>query len=202
MEVRSTITTNFKLFAKHSIKYGKSAPYSPQQNGVSERMNRTVVEKIRCMLYEAKMSKGFWAEALFAAIDVINVLPNSAIENKVPNEIWNGKKCDVSDFKVFGSKAMLMVPQQKRKKLDKKSIECVFLRKADNANAFMTKTLKRRSLAETWNFLKMKITDRMKLQWKMGVLHFLLMSHWKRVSQLSIQREKLYLILRMYPMNR
>lgn len=122
--------------AEHGIKYEKTAPYSPQQNGVSERMNRTIVEKVRCMLYDAKMSKGFWAEALLAAIDIINVLPHSKIGNKTPNELWYGKKSDISNFKIFGSKAMVMIPYQKRKKLDKKSMECVFLRFADNSKAY------------------------------------------------------------------
>lgn len=133
-EYDNIATKNF--CAEHGIKYEKTAPYSPQQNGVSERMNRTIVEKVRCMLYDAEMSKGFWAEALFAAINIINVLPNSAIENRIPNEVWYGKKCDISDFKIFGSKVMAMIPQHKRRKLDKKSIECIYLRKADDANAY------------------------------------------------------------------
>ena len=125
-----------KFCADNGIKYEKTAPYSPQQNGVAERTNRTIIEKVRCMLFDTHMSKGFWAEAVFSAVQIINVLPNSSIENKIPNELWYGKKCDVSNFKVFGAKAMVMIPYEKRKKLDKKSIECVFLRNADDAKAY------------------------------------------------------------------
>lgn len=124
------------LCEKYGMRHEKSAPYSSQQNGVSERMNRTIIEKVRCLLYDAKLTKGFWGEALSAAVDIINVLPNRSIENKSPNELWLGKKPDVSHFKVFGSKAMIMIPQQKRKKLDKKSMTCILLRRADDAKAY------------------------------------------------------------------
>lgn len=122
--------------SKHGIKFEKSAPYTPQQNGVSERMNRTLVEKLRCMLFEAKLTKKIWAEALLAAVDIVNILPNSAIANEIPNEVWNNKKCNIAELKVFGTRAMALIPYQKRKKLDKKSEECIYLRKCDDANAF------------------------------------------------------------------
>lgn len=124
------------LCKKFGIRHEKSAPYSPQQNGVSERMNRTLIEKVRCMLFDAKLTKGFWAEALFAAVDVVNVLPNSSINNLSPSELWFGRKPDIAHFKIFGSRAMVMVPQQKRKKLDKKSLECILLRHADDSKAY------------------------------------------------------------------
>lgn len=66
------LNKNFEQFCgAHGIKHEKSAPYSPQQNGLAERMNRTIFEKVRCMLFEAGLSKGFWAEAVCAAVDII-----------------------------------------------------------------------------------------------------------------------------------
>lgn len=56
-----------KLFAQHGIKREKSVRYRPQQNGVAERYNRTIMEKARCMLIDAKLTKEFWAEAVCAA---------------------------------------------------------------------------------------------------------------------------------------
>lgn len=131
------INNRFEKFCiSNGIKHEKSAPYAPQQNGVSERMNRTIIEKVRCMLFDSGLSKNFWAEAVVAAMDIINALPNKSICNKTPNEIWSNKKDDISKFKVFGCKAMVLVPQQKRKKLDEKSIECITLRYAENAKAY------------------------------------------------------------------
>lgn len=131
------INTRFEKFCiSNGIKHEKSAQYTPQQNGVSERMNRTIIEKVRCMLFDSKINKNFWAEAVVAAVDIINALPNKSNCNKTPNEIWNNKKDDLSKFKVFGCKAMVLVPQQKRKKLDEKSIKCIALRYAENAKAY------------------------------------------------------------------
>lgn len=48
-----------EFFAKHGIKHEKSAPYSPQQNGLAERMNRTIIEKVRCMLFDSGLNKQF-----------------------------------------------------------------------------------------------------------------------------------------------
>lgn len=69
-------------------------------------------------------------------VDIINVLPNRSIENKSPNELWFGKTPDISTFRVFGSKAMVKIPDQKRKKSDEKSYQCIFLRHADDAKAY------------------------------------------------------------------
>lgn len=73
------VNKNFmEYFVKHGITHQKSAPYSPQQNGLAERMNRTIIEKVRCMLMDADITKQFWAEAVYAAVDIINFLPNAA----------------------------------------------------------------------------------------------------------------------------
>lgn len=80
------------FLSKNGIKHEKGATYPPQQNGVSERMDRTLIERLRCLLFEANMTKGFWAEAIFAAVEIINVLPKSSIGNKSPDELWFGKK--------------------------------------------------------------------------------------------------------------
>lgn len=127
---------NFKqFFAKHGIKHELTAPYSPQQNGLAERMNRTIIEKVRCMILDAKLSKKFWAEAVCAAVEIINFLPNNP-NDRSPNELWSDKKSDIKRFKVFGCGAMVWKPDQKRKKLDAKSFPCIFLRYADNAKAY------------------------------------------------------------------
>lgn len=126
----------------HGIKHEKTAPYTPQQNGVAERYNRTIVEKVRCLLFDAKLNKKFWAEAAYAAVDVINMLPTSSNGDKTPNELWMGKPSDFDNMKVFGCKALVHVPQQKRKKLDKKAKEVIYLRHASDAKAYRFYDLK------------------------------------------------------------
>ncbi|CAL9015461.1 unnamed protein product, partial [Prunus brigantina] len=65
---------------------------TPQQNGVAERMNRTLLEKVRCMLSNAGLGKAFWAEAITYASHLINRLPAAANEGKTPMEVCTGVK--------------------------------------------------------------------------------------------------------------
>ena len=103
-----------------------TVPYSPQQNGTAERSNRTLMEKVRSMLYHSNLPLRFWAEALATATYVKNRSPTSTLE-ETPYERWNGTKPDVSNLRVFGCKAYAHVPDEKRKKLDKKSQKCIFV---------------------------------------------------------------------------
>lgn len=84
-------------------------------------MNRTLIEKVRCQLIDSNIIRGFWADALVYAADIINVLPGAA-NDKSPDEIWFSEKPNLDTFRIFGCKAMVMVPKEKRKKLDDKAI--------------------------------------------------------------------------------
>lgn len=56
------VSNEFEFFCNNNgIRHELSTPYTPQQNGVAERMNRTLVEKAKCLLFDAKLKKGFWA---------------------------------------------------------------------------------------------------------------------------------------------
>ena len=105
----------------------RTVPYTPEQNGIAERMNRTLMEKVRSMLYHSKLPLRFWAEALMAATYVRNRSPTCALEEP-PYERWNGGKPDVSNLRVFGCKSYARVPDEKRKNLDPKSQKCIFVR--------------------------------------------------------------------------
>lgn len=130
------VNKNFsEFFAKHGIKHEKSTPYSPQQNGLAERMNRTIIEKARCMLIDSKLAKTFWAEAVQAAVNVINAITCSST-NASPEERWNGTKCNFADFKVFGCRAMAWQPNVKRNNISSTISKYIFLRKADDAKAY------------------------------------------------------------------
>ncbi|KAG8498724.1 hypothetical protein CXB51_005090 [Gossypium anomalum] len=77
-----------------------------EQNGVAERMNRTIMEKVRCMLSNANLPKSFWAEAAAStACFLINRSPSVAIEKKTPQEVWSGNPANYSDLKIFGCPA-------------------------------------------------------------------------------------------------
>ncbi|MCO5591201.1 hypothetical protein L7F22_045182 [Adiantum nelumboides] len=74
--------------ATKGIKRELTAPFNPSQNGVAERLNRTIQEKVRSMLSHAALPHGFWAEAVQTAIHLINRSPSKALGDKVPEECW------------------------------------------------------------------------------------------------------------------
>ena len=69
------------------IKQEFTVPFNPEQNGMAERMNRTLVEMTRCMLKDSGLDKTFWCEALMTAADIRNVVPSSSNKKSSPHEI-------------------------------------------------------------------------------------------------------------------
>ncbi|CAM8949433.1 unnamed protein product [Rhodiola kirilowii] len=112
---------------KHGIRHVKTVPHTPQHNGVAERMNRTILEKVRSMLKTANLAKVFWGEAVMTACYLINRSPCIPLELETPESVWTGKNAAYSHLKVFGCKAFAHVPKQQRSKLDDKAIPVVFL---------------------------------------------------------------------------
>lgn len=62
-------------------------PYTPEQNGVSERKNQTLLETARAMLIESKTPRQFWPEAIAASVYLANRLPSSILDLKTPLEV-------------------------------------------------------------------------------------------------------------------
>ncbi|KAG8498395.1 hypothetical protein CXB51_006971 [Gossypium anomalum] len=88
---------------------------TPQQNGVAERMNQTIMEKVRCMLSNARLGKEFWAEAVTYACHLINRLPSAVINGKTPMEMWTDKPAtDYDSLHIFGSTAYYHVKESKK----------------------------------------------------------------------------------------
>ena len=74
---------------------------TPQQNGVAERMNRTLNERARSMRLHARLPKTFWADAVSTATYLINRGPSVPMEFRLPEEVWSGKEVKFSHLKVF-----------------------------------------------------------------------------------------------------
>ncbi|GJS07278.1 retrovirus-related pol polyprotein from transposon TNT 1-94 [Tanacetum coccineum] len=74
---------------------------TPQQNGVAERMNRTLMDKVRCLLIQSGLPKTFWAEATCTAAYLINRSPSTAIEKKTPMEMWSGHPSDYGMLRIL-----------------------------------------------------------------------------------------------------
>jgi len=109
---------------KEGIVRHHTIPYTPQQNGVAERMNRTIISKARCMLSNAHMNKRFWAETANTACYLINRSPSIPLNKKTPSEVWSSTPADYSHLRVFGCTAYAHVDNGK---LEPRAIKCLFL---------------------------------------------------------------------------
>jgi hypothetical protein len=118
----------FEEFCKKcGIARKKTIAYTPQQNGVAERMNKTLMEKSRSMLSGVELGQEFWAEAVGTTCYLVNRSPSSALDDKTPHEVWTGKKPSLQHLRVFGCDAYVHVPKENRSKLDKKAEQCIFI---------------------------------------------------------------------------
>jgi hypothetical protein len=92
-------------FASYCVDQGiqcrYSAPYSPQQNGVVERRNQTVVGMARALLKQRGMPAIFWGEVVVTTVYILNRSPTKVLEGRTPYEAWHGRKPAVSHLRVF-----------------------------------------------------------------------------------------------------
>lgn len=109
-------STAFKKFCcDKGIIIEYTVPYNPQMNGVSERMNRTICDKMRALLYESKLPEEFWGDAVLTATYLTNRSATVSLKSETPYEMWFGKKPNLSNLRVFGCKAFCHVPKEKRR---------------------------------------------------------------------------------------
>jgi hypothetical protein len=112
---------------KEGIQVEPSAPYTPQQNGISERCNRTVMDPARSMLKHAGMPNSFWADAVKVAVYIKNRLPTRALPGNTPFELWHGNKPNISHLRIFGSLAYAWTAPVTRKKLDDRAKKAILI---------------------------------------------------------------------------
>ncbi|KAH9801739.1 Integrase catalytic domain-containing protein [Citrus sinensis] len=104
----------FETFCqKHGILRHKTVRFTPQQNGLTERMNRTIVDKTICMLINSKLPRCFWAETVSTACYLVNRSPLAAIDFKTPEEIWSGRPPKFENLRIFGCPAYVHINQGK-----------------------------------------------------------------------------------------
>ena len=98
-----------------------TAPYSPSQNGVAERMNCTLVELARAILIGSKLPEFLWEQAVAHAAYLRNISYMKAVPHATPYQVWNGHKPDVAYLRVFGASVWVLLqgPKTQRKLLPK-----------------------------------------------------------------------------------
>ena len=122
--------------AQYAIENGidvtRSAPYSPQANGIAEIMNRTLIEAVRTTFKQSGLDQKFWAEALANLVGIRNRIPKET--GLSPHEELTGTRPILNRFRPFGCLGMVHLHESKRKKLDSKTKPCVLLRTLDHKN--------------------------------------------------------------------
>ena len=94
------------------------------------------MEAARAMLCDQGLPKFLWGEAANTTVYIQNRCPHSALESKTPEEVFSGKKPDVSHFRVFGCPFYFHVPKEKRSKLDASRKEGLFVVYSENSKAY------------------------------------------------------------------
>ncbi|GJR62244.1 zinc finger, CCHC-type containing protein [Tanacetum coccineum] len=123
------------FFQSVGIIHETTAPYTPQQNGVAERKNRALKEMVNSMLSYSGLSEGFWGEAMLTACYLLNRVPNK--RNKTtPYELWYKKRPNLAFLRVWGCRAVVRLPDPKRKTLGEKGIDCIFVGYAEHSKAY------------------------------------------------------------------
>ncbi|GJT04372.1 putative ribonuclease H-like domain-containing protein [Tanacetum coccineum] len=140
--IRCDNETEFKnyamneLCAKKGIKKEFSVARTPQQNGVSERKNRTLIKAARTMLADSLLPLPFWAEAVNIACYVLNRVLVTKPQNKTPYELLIGKSPSISFMRPFGCPLTILNTLDSLGKFDRKFDEGYFLGYSTSSKAF------------------------------------------------------------------
>ena len=114
-----------------------TAPYSPAQNSIAERLNHILLEHARAMLFAKQVPKMIWPEAVAYACYIKNRTPMQALGmDTIPFEVFFGRKPNIGRLEEFGKKCWVQVPDQRHTKLDLKSEQHIFTGIALNAKAW------------------------------------------------------------------
>jgi transposase InsO family protein len=109
------------------IEIQTTAPYTPEQNGVAERWNKTVVELARSMIFARNVPNELWPEAMSHATYIRNRAYTRAVPDKTPYEKWSGKHPDISFIQEFGCPVWILNQEQNPSKLDERAKRQTFI---------------------------------------------------------------------------
>src|SRR5436190_6424334 len=113
-----------KFLKECGIKHETTAPYSPEQNGVSERANRTFIERTKAILHDTELPKTLWMEIASTVIYLKNRSPTINLVGMTPYEAWYGKKPNLWNLRIIGSTVYVHISKDIRTKLEYNTREC------------------------------------------------------------------------------
>jgi len=130
-----TSNTLLSALFKAGTKHEKTPAYTPEMNGVSERLNRTLVEATKAMLYDAELDDSWWGEAIMTATYLRNLLPTGD-RMTTPFEEWKGIRPNLQHLRIFGSECWVQIPKQLRMKLNDHAKKGIFVGYRDTQNTY------------------------------------------------------------------
>ena len=122
------LSDEFSTFCKENgIRRKPIQVHTPQQNGVSKRRNKTIMERAQSISHNNNLPIYLWTEAVSHAVYLINRNPTRANSGETPEERYSGIIPDISNLRIFGCIALVHIPKEHRKKLESKTQTCIFL---------------------------------------------------------------------------
>jgi hypothetical protein len=118
------------------IKRELTAPYNPQQNGVAERKNRSIVEAAKAMIHDQNLPMHLWEEASSTVVYVQNRSPHKILRNKTPEEVFTRKQPEVINLRIFGCPVYIHVPKEKRTKQEPLGKKGTFIGYSETSKAY------------------------------------------------------------------
>eukprot|EP00253_Pinus_taeda_P003200 PITA_03200 len=123
-------------FAEAGIRREFTVPYNPQQNGVAERKNRSIVGVAKAMLHDQGLPLFLWAEACNTAVYLQNRSLHRALGHMTREEAFSGKKPDIGHLRIFGCITYSYIPKEKRTKLEPTAEKGIFVGYSETSKAF------------------------------------------------------------------
>ncbi|GJU01439.1 putative ribonuclease H-like domain-containing protein [Tanacetum coccineum] len=140
-----------ELCGEKGIKRDYSNARTPQQNGVAERKNRTLIEAARTMLADSKLPTMFWTEAVSTACYVLNRVLITNPHNKTPYALLTGKTPSISHFKPFGCHVTILNTSDHLGKFDGKADEGYLVGYSASNRAYRVYNMANKRVEETMN---------------------------------------------------
>jgi hypothetical protein len=124
------------FYEEARVRRNTTAPYSPQQNGVVERRNQTVVEMAWSLMKSMGVPAMFWAEAVRTAVHILNRSLMRSLKGVTPYEAWRGKKPRVDYLRMFGCTAHVKLVGPSITKLPDRACTGVFVGCEEGSKAY------------------------------------------------------------------
>lgn len=124
------------LLKERGIRHRLTVPHTPEQNGIAERKNRTLVEAARCMMIQSGLPPSLWAEAIATANYIRNRCVTKSLDTGTPFEKWTGRRPSIAHMRTFGCDAYILDKSPGKGKFDPRGQEGIFVGYSDKSKAY------------------------------------------------------------------